>query len=124
MGMSKIVNHDLTLRLRWGHDASRQITVPVEYRKGSYSGRYELYIDDVHIGWVVRYDGQTAKRAYTDWDGFLVAEQNGGYQEQVVRGEATRHDAVDWLIYKLGVHARTNVLASRAEAAYADAEEN
>lgn len=115
-----IVDHKLRLRLRWGHNASRDITVPVEYRKGSYSGRYELYIDGVHIGWVVRYDGQSARRAYTEWDGFLCAEQNDGVQREVKA--ATRRDSVDEVLYRLTDHARTNVLAARAEAAYADAE--
>lgn len=115
-----IQNFDLTLRLHWGHDSTREIQVPVDVRKGSYSGRYELYIDDVHVGWVVRYDGQTATRSYTAWDGFLTAEQNGGYQEEVAKGADTRQDAIETLVYRLGRNARTNVLAARAEIAYAD----
>jgi len=34
----------------------------------------------------------------------------------------TRTEAIDWLVYELGKSARTNVLAARAEIAYADAE--
>lgn len=116
-----IQNFDLTLRLRWGYDAARQITIPVEIRKGSYSGRYELYIDGTHIGWVVRYDGETARRSYTAWNSYLSAEQNGGYQRQTSFNETTRFEAIYDLIGRLADHARTNVLASRAAVAYADA---
>lgn len=85
-----IVNHDLTLRLRWSRDGSREISVPVEYRRGAYSGRYELFVDGVHIGWVVKHNKL--------WHGYLAAEQN---------------------VYRLGNYARTNVLAQHAEIAYA-----
>jgi hypothetical protein len=106
-----IVNHDLTLRLRWGHDASREITVPVEYRKGSYSGRYELYIDNTHVGWVVKHDGQ--------WHGYVTAEQSETGDVRQVALDSTRFEAVDTVIFKLGQNARVNVLAQRAEEAYA-----
>lgn len=112
-------NFPLTLRLHWGHDASREIIVPVEVRKGSYSGRYELYIDGVHVGWVVRYDGETARRSYKVWDAFLAAEQGGGVQRQVSFGQTTCREAIYDVVGGLGDHARTNVLASRAEEAYA-----
>jgi hypothetical protein len=104
-----VIEIPLTLRLRWGHDAARDITVPVEVRKGSYSQRYELYIDGVHVGWVVKF--------HKIWEGYVVAEQNGGYQRQVLG--STRRDAIDELVYRLTDCARTNVLATRAEEAYA-----
>lgn len=119
-----IQNFDLTLRLHWGHDATREISVPVDVRKGSYSGRYELYIDDVHVGWVVRYDGQTASRAYTEWHGYLTKTQMGlneDYQGHHATISSTRRDAMDELLFRLSQGARTNVLAARAQVAYADA---
>jgi hypothetical protein len=111
MGMTKIENFETTLRLRWGYNAARTIEVPVEYRKGSYSQRYELYIDGVHIGWVVK-SGKF-------WEAYIVGEQFDGYQRHVA-SETTRRDAVDWLVHKLADYARTNVLSGRAEAAYAE----
>lgn len=68
----------------------------------------------------MRYDGQTAKRSYTAWDAFVVAEQNGGVQEQVAKEFSTRWDAIDWFVHKLGQGARINVLSERAEAVYVD----
>lgn len=103
----------LTLRLRWGQDATREITVPVEIRKGSYSQRYELYVDGAHIGWVVKHRGL--------WEAHGTAEQFGGMQAGYLAREETRSYAIDWLVYKLGDHARSNVLAARAREAYADA---
>lgn len=107
-----------TLRLRFGADGSREIKVPVDVRRGSYSGRYELFVDDVHVGWVVRYDGQTARRSFTEWDAFLTAAQNDGRSEQVAK-EDTRYAAIETLVRKLANGARVNVLAARAEVAYA-----
>lgn len=108
------IDHEVTLRLRFGVDAERRITVPVEYRKGSYAGRYELYVDGVHIGWVVKHKGH--------WDAYLSASQGDGYQRQIPAAvESTRFDTVNWLLFRLADHARTNVLATRAQQAYADA---
>lgn len=101
----------ITLRLRWGHDADRQITVPIEIRKGSYSQRYELFIDNTHVGWVVKYNGF--------WEAHGAAEQFGGDQRGYLARETTRRDAIDWVAYRLADYARNNVLAQRAEEAYA-----
>jgi hypothetical protein len=111
LGMT-IHDHEVNLRLRFGADAARTIVVPVDVRKGSYPQRYELYVDDVHVGWVVKIHGA--------WEGYLVAEQNYGTQQHVA-SHKTRTDALDQLLWYLGKSARGNVLADRAEAAYAEA---
>lgn len=109
---------DLTLRLRWGYNSAREITVPVEIRKGSYSGRYELYIDGTHIGWVLKHhDGL--------WHGYLSKEQLGlreDYKGHQAALSKTRRDAMEELVFRLSLNARTNVLAARSKAAYADVE--
>lgn len=106
-----ISTHALTLRLHWGHDASREIEVPVEVRKGSYSGRYELYVDSIHVGWVVKFGSK--------WESYITAEQDG-YRNHVAGIARTRTEAIDWLVYELGKSARTNVLAARAKIAYGE----
>jgi hypothetical protein len=108
--MSKTETFELTLHLQWGHDGDRRIEVPVEYRKGSYAGRYELYIDGTHIGWVVKHAGA--------WHAYISSEQNGGYQRQCGLAR-NRYHSVDEVVARLGDHARTNVLAERAQLAYA-----
>lgn len=105
------VDFEITLRLRWGHDAAREVTVPLEYRTGGYSGRYELYVDNAHVGWVVKIHGK--------WEGYVCAEQNGGYQ-QLAGIDETRRGAMLDVAWQLGRSSRTNVLAARAEAAYED----
>lgn len=110
--MSKIETFSITIRLRWGRDSAREIEVPIEYRKGSYSGRYELYVDNTHVGWVVKHQGL--------WHSYISAEQHGDYQRQCSFGDKTRSLAAEDVAYRLGEHARNNVLASRAEAAYAE----
>ena len=109
--MSTIVNHALTLRLQWGENPTRELVLPIEYRKGSYAGRYELYLDDVHIGWVVRSD--------REWHAFVSSTQIGGYDNITAGIGRTRFEAVEEVVARLREYARTNVLASRSEAAYA-----
>lgn len=106
-----IRDFEATLRLRWGLNAERKITVPVDIRKGSYSQRYELYIDDVHVGWVVKLDGK--------WESHVTADQSETGWNQITGIAMTRTEAIGWLVYKLAQNARSNVLAQRAEEAYA-----
>jgi hypothetical protein len=57
-----------------------------DLRKGSYAGRWEVYADDVHIGWAIRNDAGT-------WDAYVSAVW-GVEGRQVGWELATRNDAV------------------------------
>lgn len=111
---------ETTLHLRWGPDSSREIEVPVEYRKGSYSGRYELHVDGTHVGWTHRNDYGSNRGL---WSAYAVTTQlglNDDFSGQQVGLGRSRREATDELVYHLGRHARVNVLSERADRAYAD----
>lgn len=109
--MSKTQDFEATLRLFFGEDSARDIVIPVEIRKGSYEQRYELYVDDVHVGWSVKFEGM--------WDTFICADQNYGMQEHVGHAK-TRTASIDNFVYYLAKSARGNVLYPRAIVAYSD----
>ena len=113
--MTTTETFDITLRLNWGPNGDRDIEVPIEYRKGSYSGRYELYLDDTHVGWVVR--------SGSEWHAYISGSQRGLgelAESKLIALGRTRREAVAEIVYKLTHHARTNALATRAIAAYAE----
>jgi hypothetical protein len=110
----------ITLDLLWTEDGRRDIEVPYRFSRSMLHmpewPRYDVYIDDVHVGWVVRNsDG---------WDAFLTAAQDHDKRHEdfkgrrVAWGATTRRWAVEELILELRKGARCNVLASRAAVAY------
>jgi hypothetical protein len=124
--MTATETHEITLRLNWGPNSTREIEVPTEYRKnGTISGRYELYVDDVHVGWVCK--RSDVERRPGTWDAYIAHDQQGAYPKCaegrghcVASAAKTRSNAAWYLVCELAEHARTNALAERAEKAYGD----
>lgn len=118
--------HEIELRLNWGPNSTREIEVPIEYRKNDIiRRRYELYVDGVHVGWVCK--RSEVEEHPRHWDAYITHDQQGAYPKceegrgyRIAYAARTRNEAVSELAWQLGKNARVNVLAERAAKAYGE----
>jgi hypothetical protein len=72
-------------------------TQTIKYAKtlpiGTNDAGYDVIVDGVLVGKVFRYDGQSARRSYTDWTAYLV-DEDGQIEAQAQAIKATREAAV------------------------------
>jgi hypothetical protein len=64
---------------------------------GNNDAGYNVLINGELVGKVFRYDGQSARRAFTDWTAYLVTD-NGEIEDQAQAIKATRWEAVEQML--------------------------